>query len=169
MLEVGRICMKIAGREAGKYCVVVKKMDESFVMVTGPKELTSVKRRRCNVNHLEPLLDVVKIKSDAPDSDVLKAYQEASLTRKLGLESGKGVRKAEPKVPKPPKYEKPETRKAPAKKTKPKKTATKKAKTKKPEARKKRPVKKAKAAPRKAVKKPAAKPKKAAKKAVKKK
>ena len=149
--------MKIAGREAGKYCVVVKKMDESFVMVTGPKELTSVKRRRCNINHLEPLLDVIKIRSDAPDSDVLKAYQEASLTSKLGLEPGDATRKERAaKVPKPSKHEKAAPKKA-----------------RKAETRKEKSVKKAKpakkAAPKKAIKKPTAKPRKATKKALKKK
>ena len=24
VLELGRVCMKVAGREAGKYCVVIK-------------------------------------------------------------------------------------------------------------------------------------------------
>lgn len=102
MFEVGRICLKLAGREAGKYCVIVKKMDESFVMVTGPKSLTRVKRRRCNINHLEPIEEKVKIKAEATDAEVLKAYQEASLLSKLGFEKPKGVKKVEPKrEPKP--------------------------------------------------------------------
>ncbi len=95
MFEVGRVCMKTAGRESGKYCTVIKKMDEGFVMVTGPKSLTSVKRRRCNINHLEPIEEVVKIKSDASDDEVLKAYQQASIMARLGLEKGK-----KPKAPK---------------------------------------------------------------------
>ncbi|MEM5790964.1 MAG: 50S ribosomal protein L14e, partial [Candidatus Aenigmatarchaeota archaeon] len=41
-LEVGRVCLKIAGREAGKYCVVLKKIDDNFVLITGPKSLTGV-------------------------------------------------------------------------------------------------------------------------------
>ena len=101
MFEIGRLCMKIAGRESGKYCVIVKKMDDKFVMVTGPRDLTSVKRRRCNMNHLEPMIDVLKIKSDASDSDVLKADQEANLTKKLGLgpkEKPKAAKKAVPKL-----------------------------------------------------------------------
>ena len=97
MLEVGRVCLKLAGREAGKYCVIVKKVDENFVMVTGPKSLTRVKRRRCNINHLEPIEEKVKIKAEATDSEVLKAYQEASLLSKLGFEKPKGEKKAEPK------------------------------------------------------------------------
>jgi large subunit ribosomal protein L14e len=142
MFEIGRLCMKIAGREAGKYCVVVKKIDENFVMVTGPRDLTSVKRRRCNVNHLEPMMDLLKIKSDAPDSDVLKAYQEENLIRKLNLEPAKKAHKEAGHKPaaKPAekKTEKPEHKESrPAKKeSKPagKKPAPKKAKPKKPAA-----------------------------------
>ena len=48
MLEVGRICLKTAGREAGSYCVVLKKVDKEFVLVTGPRAVTSVRRRRCS-------------------------------------------------------------------------------------------------------------------------
>ena len=43
-LTVGRVCMKTAGREAGKYCVILKKEDANFMLVTGPRELTQVKR-----------------------------------------------------------------------------------------------------------------------------
>lgn len=103
MFEIGRVCMKTAGRESGKYCVVIKNMDEGFVMVTGPKSLTSVKRRRCNINHLEPITEMVKIKSDASDADVLKAYQQASIMARLGLEKGK-----KPKEPKTEKKAEPE-------------------------------------------------------------
>jgi large subunit ribosomal protein L14e len=144
MLDVGRVCLKTAGREAGRYCVVVKKMDESFVMITGPKELTSVKRRRCNISHLEPIMEAIKIKSDAPDSEVIKAYQSANLTKKLGLEPrakpSKGARpekkaeakKAEPKKDAPKVTKKPkETKKAAPKKAKPAKKPAKKATAKK--------------------------------------
>lgn len=142
MFEIGRLCMKIAGREAGKYCVVVKKMDEKFVMITGPRELTAVKRRRCNVNHLEPMLDVLSIKSDASDSDVLKAYQKANLTKKLGLEPGarpatqKGASKRAVQIPK----------EAPKRKAEPKPVA----KAKKPTSKKEKPKEPKKAAPKKA-------------------
>ena len=103
MFEIGRVCMKTAGRESGKYCVVIKNMDEGFVMVTGPKSLTSVKRRRCNINHLEPIEETVKIKSDASDDDVLKAYRQASIMARLGLEKDK-----KPKEPKAEKKAEPE-------------------------------------------------------------
>ena len=120
MIEVGRLCLKIAGRESGRYCVVVKEMDENFVMVTGPRELTSVKRRRCNINHLEPVMETLNIKSDAPDSEILKAYQQANLITKLGLgprKAGKPEKKAEEKAEKPgEKKEKPMKEKPPERK-----------------------------------------------------
>ena len=72
MLDIGRIAVKIAGREAGRLCVVVKEVDENYVIVTGPKSLTKVKRRRCNIQHLLPLQEKISIHSDAPDPEVLK-------------------------------------------------------------------------------------------------
>ena len=90
-LEVGRVCMKIAGREAGKYCVVIKKLkdektkSDTFVMVTGPRFLTGVKRRRANINHLEPTPYTLEIKEDSTDEEVLKAWEKAGLITKFNL------------------------------------------------------------------------------------
>ncbi len=84
-LNVGQVCMKTAGREAGKYCVIIKKIDDNFVFVTGPRELTGVKRRRCNIDHLEPVSHFLKIKEDASDKEVIKAYETAGALKKLGL------------------------------------------------------------------------------------
>ncbi len=100
-LDIGRVCIKTAGREAGKYCVVIKKVDDNFVFVTGPKVLTGVKRRRCNVEHLEPTEHLLKIKTDATESEVLDGYKTENLLRKFGLEkpSPEVVKEAEKKVP----------------------------------------------------------------------
>lgn len=76
-IEVGRICVKTAGREAGKLCVVVDVIDKNFVLVTGPKEITGVKRRRANINHLKPTERKVKIKRRATDEEVIKALKES--------------------------------------------------------------------------------------------
>src|SRR5271157_5845088 len=83
--EIGRVCMKIAGRETGKYCVVLKKVNDAFVEVTGPKMLTGVKRRRANVDHLEPLPFTVEIKESSADEEVLQALEKAGLITKFGL------------------------------------------------------------------------------------
>ncbi|MEM4397878.1 MAG: 50S ribosomal protein L14e, partial [Candidatus Woesearchaeota archaeon] len=75
-LEVGRLCIKTAGREAGRYCVVLKTMDSNFVMITGPRILTGVKKRKCNIEHLEPTQYLLKIKEDASDKEVIEAYDK---------------------------------------------------------------------------------------------
>ncbi len=79
IIDVGRICVKIAGREAGRKCVVVDIIDKNFVLVTGPKELTGVKRRRVNIRHLEPTPYKIKIPKGASDEEVLKALKEANI------------------------------------------------------------------------------------------
>ncbi|MGC9072342.1 MAG: 50S ribosomal protein L14e [Acidilobus sp.] len=78
-IEVGRVCYKVRGREAGRKCVIVDIVDESTVLITGPKQLTGVKRRRANVKHIVPLDKLVKIEKGASDEDVLKAIHEAGL------------------------------------------------------------------------------------------
>ena|SRR3989344_4991836 len=70
MLEVGRVCVKIAGREAGRKCVIVEVIDHNFVIVDG-----QVKRRKCNITHLEPLSQVLKLKKGASHEEVLKELQ----------------------------------------------------------------------------------------------
>ena len=76
-VEVGRICVKTAGRETGKKCVVVDLMDKSFVLVTGPKKVTGVKRKRANLNHLLVLQEKLDIKRGASDEEVTSTLQAA--------------------------------------------------------------------------------------------
>jgi large subunit ribosomal protein L14e len=76
-IEVGRVCVKVAGRESGRKCVIVDVMDKSFVMVTGPKKLTGVKRRRVNINHVAPLEDVIQVKRGASDEEVTQMLEAA--------------------------------------------------------------------------------------------
>lgn len=79
VIEVGRICVIIAGRRAGKKCVIVDIIDENFVLVTGPQSISGVKRRRMNIKHLEPLDKTIKISKGASDEEVEKALKEAGL------------------------------------------------------------------------------------------
>ncbi|PIY59994.1 50S ribosomal protein L14e, partial [Candidatus Woesearchaeota archaeon CG_4_10_14_0_8_um_filter_47_5] len=60
MITVGRVCMKIAGRDANRICVVVEVIDEHFVMIDG-----QTRRRKCNILHLEPLQKTVDIAAGA--------------------------------------------------------------------------------------------------------
>ena len=76
-VEVGRICIKIAGREAGRKCIVVDVIDKNFALITGPKQLTGVKRRRVNINHIEPTTEKIDIKRGASDEEVMEALEKA--------------------------------------------------------------------------------------------
>ena len=76
-IEVGRICVKQAGRENGKKCVVIDVMDKSFVLVTGPKKVTGVKRRRVNISHVSPLVDKIEVKRGASDEEVTTSLETA--------------------------------------------------------------------------------------------
>ena len=75
VIEVGRICVKLTGREAGRKCVIADVIDKSFVLITGPKNVTGVKRRRANINHVEPLQDKMKIKRGASDEEIAEALK----------------------------------------------------------------------------------------------
>lgn len=81
-IEVGRICVKATGRDAGKRCVIVDLADKSFVLVTGPKSVTGVRRRRANINHIEPLQDKVEIKRGATDEEVAEALKKLEKQKK---------------------------------------------------------------------------------------
>ena len=76
-VEVGRICVKIAGREAGRRCIIVDVVDKNFVLVTGPRKFSGVKRRRVNVNHLEPTQAKIGVKRGATDEEVTEALKAA--------------------------------------------------------------------------------------------
>jgi len=80
-MEVGRICVKLVGRETGRKCVVVDVVDKNFVLITGPKSVTGVRRRRTNVDHLEPTPESVEVKKGAPDDEVEKALTKGKKTK----------------------------------------------------------------------------------------
>jgi len=79
MIEIGRVCTKIQGRESGRKCVVVDQLEKNFVLVTGPEKISGVKRRRCNVSHLEPHDQKIKIRKRADDEEVIKVLEESGL------------------------------------------------------------------------------------------
>ena len=74
VLEVGRICVKTAGREANKLCCVVELIDKNYVMIDG-----GVRRKKCNINHLEPLPQKIDLSKNDDTSTVLKAMSALNL------------------------------------------------------------------------------------------
>lgn len=89
VIDVGRVCRKVAGREAGRTCVVVKIIDSNFVEITGPKDLTGVRRRRVNVKHLVPLPIKLDIPEGAKDDEVMESLKNTDLYPKLLTEREK--------------------------------------------------------------------------------
>lgn len=78
-IDVGRICVKLAGREAGKKCIIVDIVDKNSVLITGPKQVNGVKRRRANINHIEPMEKTINIERGQSDEKILKALNEETL------------------------------------------------------------------------------------------
>lgn len=67
MLEIGRLCIKTAGRDAGCKCIVIDILDNKYVKIDG-----ETRRRKCNISHLEPLNSIIKINKNASHEDVKK-------------------------------------------------------------------------------------------------
>ena len=74
MFEIGRVCVKIAGRDAGKTAIVVDKISEEMVLIDG-----NVRRKKCNIKHLEPLKDVLNVKKGASTSEIHKIMNSAKI------------------------------------------------------------------------------------------
>jgi len=74
MMEVGRLCVKIAGRDAGMSCLIVDILKDNFVLIDG-----QTRRRKCNMKHLEPLETVVKISSGADSATVTSELKKLNI------------------------------------------------------------------------------------------
>ena len=77
--DIERVCKKILGREAGKYCVIVDVIDKNFLLVDG----ITVKRRRVSKNHIKPKDLRINIEKGALHDEVLGAIKKAKLEKKL--------------------------------------------------------------------------------------
>ncbi|PLW80465.1 50S ribosomal protein L14e [Candidatus Woesearchaeota archaeon] len=112
--EIGRLCVKIAGRDAGQKCIVIDNLEDNLVLIDG-----MTRRRKCNIAHLEPLNEIIKIKKGASEKEVGDAF------KKMGMDIvAKKAKKATEKPKKAKKVnEKVTKEKAPTKEAKPKKEA----------------------------------------------
>ncbi|MDD5087086.1 MAG: 50S ribosomal protein L14e [Candidatus Nanoarchaeia archaeon] len=131
MFELGRLCVKIAGRDAGLKCVVVDVVDDSYVMIDG-----QTRRRKCNIKHLEPTDKILSVKKGASHEDILKELDKEGIKVK---EKKKRSKKAKTETVK---EEKPKAKEVQEKKAEPKAEKKTEAKPKKTKA-KKAPAKKA--------------------------
>ncbi len=77
--DIGRLCVKTMGREAGHYCVIVDVIDKNYLLIDGLK----VRRRRVNYRHIEPIVETIDIKKGAKHEDVEAAIKTAKLEKKM--------------------------------------------------------------------------------------
>jgi large subunit ribosomal protein L14e len=85
MMEIGRLCVKIAGRDAGKRCVVVDVLADGQVMIDG-----ETRRRKCNILHLEPTREVLKLKKGASHAEVAAAFKAKGIAARESKPSKAG-------------------------------------------------------------------------------
>ena len=89
-MEIGSLVIKTSGRETGHYAIIVEKIDDTYVLIDG-----NVRRKKCNINHLEPLDKKVSIKEKASSEEVKKALEKEGI--KILKKGTKRDRKDRPK------------------------------------------------------------------------
>jgi large subunit ribosomal protein L14e len=100
-MNIGSICVKIAGRDAGKKCVIVEKKD-NLVLIDG-----ETRRRKINQAHLVPTGEKIELQSG--DHEEVKAA-----FKQMGIEIIDT--KPKPKTEKPKKSRKSDLKKRAVKK-----------------------------------------------------
>ncbi len=84
MIEIGRVCVKITGRDAGKKCIIIEILDDNTVLIDG-----ETRRRKCNVKHLEFLDKKIEIAKGADHKAVIGAFK---------VELGTEIKEKKPKT-----------------------------------------------------------------------
>jgi len=76
-MDVGRICVKTAGRDSGKYCVIINKIDENTVLIDG-----QTRKKKCNTKHLEPTKKTIKITQNTTNQQILQELTKNGIKNK---------------------------------------------------------------------------------------
>jgi len=74
LFDIGRICVKLAGRDAGLKCIIIDVIDSTTVLIDG-----QTRRRKCNIKHLEPSSQIIKIKKGASSKDVITEFKKLKI------------------------------------------------------------------------------------------
>lgn len=75
MITIGRVCIKLAGRDSGKHCVILSEAKNNKVLIDG-----ETRRKEVNLLHLEPLETTLDLKANASHADVQTAFKKLNLT-----------------------------------------------------------------------------------------
>src|SRR3989338_9919311 len=82
---IGRLCTKLAGRESGRTAIIVEVLEGSFVVIDG-----QVKRRRCNLQHLELFPQQFEIYKDASSAEISQLLEKEGISVKQPKEKHPG-------------------------------------------------------------------------------
>lgn len=88
VFDIGRVCVKTAGRDAGEHCIVVEVIDDKYVLVDG-----NTRRRKCNIMHLIPTDKIVDLKKKATTGEVKEAISKLGINVKAITKPKKSVKK----------------------------------------------------------------------------
>jgi large subunit ribosomal protein L14e len=77
MLEIGRIVIKLAGRDARGVGVIIEKIDDSFVVIDG-----AVRRKKVNIKHIEPLPKKINVNKNTTKKEILDELLKMRLITK---------------------------------------------------------------------------------------
>lgn len=94
MIEIGRVCIKVAGRDAGNVAVVIDVLDKNYVLLDG-----NVRRKKCNTCHLEPMKQLLKLDKNASHEEVASALKEAGFKVLAAKKKVKKEKKAAKEAP----------------------------------------------------------------------
>lgn len=103
MIEIGRLCIKNKGKEKGKKIVILDIVDDTFVLIDG-----NVKRRKCNINHLQITPEKLNIEKNASSEKVKEIFKERgiieekkeSIKEKRPRNKGERPKKIRPRITK---------------------------------------------------------------------
>jgi large subunit ribosomal protein L14e len=74
IFEIGRVCVKIAGKDSGKLCVIADRIDDNFVIIDG-----NLKRKKCNIKHLEPTEKKLNIDKNSTTNEIYEEMEKSNI------------------------------------------------------------------------------------------
>jgi large subunit ribosomal protein L14e len=75
-MEIGKVCMKIAGRDAGRPAIIIEVHKDGYVTIDGYS-----RRKKVNPQHLQFIGTKVDIKKGATHETVLKALEKLGFSQ----------------------------------------------------------------------------------------
>jgi large subunit ribosomal protein L14e len=70
MFDIGRVCVKIAGRDSKRKTIIVDVLEKGYVLVDG-----ETRRKKCNIKHLEPLAKTINIAQNASHEEIVRVFK----------------------------------------------------------------------------------------------